>query len=140
MTACTFASNKWPHWARPGTSLVRVSAGRATDTSALDLDDAALTDRLLDELGQALGRSASPSAVRVSRWPDSFPQFEVGHLERIAEAQAEIERRMPTAVLAGASCGGSGIPACIASGREAARRVVRQATGPTTPVSKPPAS
>ena len=31
MTACSFGSHKWPHWAAPGTTVVRVSAGRANE-------------------------------------------------------------------------------------------------------------
>ena len=32
MTACSFASNKWPHWADPGHAVVRVSAGGPATT------------------------------------------------------------------------------------------------------------
>jgi len=124
MTACSFASTKWPHWSEPGTSLVRVSAGRDGDRTALELDDDTLTDRLVDELSRALGRALSPDEVRVSRWPDSFPQFGVGHRQRMAAVEAAVARQLPTVALAGASYQGSGLPACIASGRKAARQVL----------------
>ena len=38
MTACSFASHKWPHWADEGRSVVRVSAGRAGDGRATGLE------------------------------------------------------------------------------------------------------
>lgn len=127
MTACSFASNKWPHWVEPGEALVRISAGRFGDNRALELDDATLCDRLLAELEDALGRAISPAAVRISRWPDAFPQYVPGHGARIDAVEASLADRLPAVALAGASYRGSGIPACIGSGRRAARLVLERA-------------
>ncbi len=123
VTACSFASNKWPHWSDPGQAVVRLSVGRYRDRGALDLDDGALTDRVLGELEEALGASLSVSAARVSRWPDAFPQYLLGHSDGIGRVEAALSGRLPGVALAGASYRGSGIPACIASGRRAARLV-----------------
>lgn len=120
-TAVSFASSKWPHWAAPGQVLLRVSAGRHLDERAERLSDDALVARLVDELGEALDRPLpAPAAARVSRWPRSFPQYTVGHLDRVAAVEASLARDLPGVVLAGAALRGSGIPACIASGRRAA--------------------
>ncbi|HET9690260.1 MAG TPA: protoporphyrinogen oxidase [Acidimicrobiales bacterium] len=128
MTACSFASSKWPHWADPGTALVRASAGRHLDSRALDLDDDRLVDALVDELSAALGRRLpAPSGARVSRWPAAFPQYTVGHLRRLAGIEAALGRDLPAVALAGAGTRGSGIPACIASGRGAAHRLLAAA-------------
>ncbi|MCU4186930.1 protoporphyrinogen oxidase [Acidiferrimicrobium sp. IK] len=125
MTACSFASNKWPHWSEPGTSVVRLSAGRFRDHRALDLDDETLVDRLAGELGAALGRSLpEPTSTRVARWPAAFPQYTVGHLERVASIETSLRAASPAVALAGSSYRGSGIPACIGSGRRAARAVI----------------
>ncbi len=123
MTACSFASSKWPHWADPGQAVVRMSVGRYGDQRLLDLDDATLTERLLAELESALGTGLSPAESRVSRWPDAFPQYLLGHGDRINEVEAALAGRLPSVALAGASYRGSGIPACIISGRRAARLV-----------------
>ena len=127
LTACSFASNKWPHWSAPGRSLVRMSTGRHGDEAALALDDAALVERLIDELGAALGTTLSPTTARVSRWPDAFPQYLPGHTARMTAVEAAVARRLPTVALAGASYRGSGLPACIGSGRSAARLVMDRA-------------
>jgi oxygen-dependent protoporphyrinogen oxidase len=127
MTACSFASNKWPHWAAEGRSVVRVSAGRAGDLRALDLDDDELGARLVDELSRAVGEPLAPDTIRVSRWPGAFPQYEVGHARRVEQIEATIGAALPTVAVAGASYHGAGVPACIASGRRAARAVLARA-------------
>jgi oxygen-dependent protoporphyrinogen oxidase len=103
-----------------------MSVGRYRDGRALDLDDATLTDRLLAELEEALRSGLSPTASRVSRWPDAFPQYLLGHGDRINQVESDLAARLPTVALAGASYRGSGIPACIASGRRAARLVLER--------------
>jgi protoporphyrinogen/coproporphyrinogen III oxidase len=137
MTACSFGSNKWPHWAGPGTMVVRVSVGRTGDETWADLADEALVERLCDELGTVLGalrndRAGSPGLVpigwRVSRWPRSMPQYQVGHLQRVAAAREEIARQVPMIGVAGSSYGGVGVPSCIGSGRRAGREL-KEAVG-----------
>lgn len=134
MTACSFGSRKWPHWAAPGIEVVRLSAGRAGDDPATGhqaLDDDVLTGRLAEELAAALGADLpSPVAVRVSRWPDSFPQYPPGHLRRIEAVEDALAKSAPAVVLAGSAYRGAGIPACIASGRRAARLALGRAGPP----------
>jgi oxygen-dependent protoporphyrinogen oxidase len=60
----------------------------------------------------------------VTRWRHAFPQYRVGHLLRVAGIEAAVNR-LPAVAIAGAPYRGVGIPACIASGREAARDVRR---------------
>ena len=125
MTACSFGSNKWPHWAGPGTAVFRVSVGRAGEQSWAALDDEVLVARLCEELETVLG-AALPEALgwRVSRWPRSMPQYTVGHLERVASARATVARFAPMVSVAGASYSGVGVPACIGSGRRAAKELL----------------
>ena len=124
MTACSFASAKWPHWAGPGRTILRVSTGRHGDDRALEMDDDGLAGRLTDEVSTVLGLAAGPETVRVSRWPRSFPQYRVGHRELTRSIDSELRARFPGVEVCGSSYGGAGIPACIGSGRAAARRVL----------------
>jgi oxygen-dependent protoporphyrinogen oxidase len=129
MTACTWLSAKWPHLGRPGQTLLRVSAGRWGDDRAVRMADDELLGRLRAELQEAMGITARPDAAAVTRWPCAFPQYQVGHLERMARIQGALARQ-PALAVAGASYGGVGIPACIGQGRRAARAVLDQlATG-----------
>lgn len=125
MTACSLGSAKWPHWSDPETMVLRVSAGRAGDRRAIEMSDESVVERLQAELAQALGTDATPTTWRVNRWADAFPQYEVGHLARVAQIEQSLRERLPSVAVAGASFGGSGVPACVASGRRAATLVSR---------------
>lgn len=123
VTACSWASSKWPHLGRPGEVLLRVSVGRWGDRAALMLDDQALVSAVDRELRAVMGLGGGPVASRVTRWHRAFPQFGVGHGElvrhigRTARATGPVE-------LAGAAYGGVGIPSCILSGASAADRLL----------------
>jgi oxygen-dependent protoporphyrinogen oxidase len=123
MTACSCGSAKWPHWAAPDVTVLRVSAGRVDDTRIVGMDDAEVLSRLRAELRQLLGVSDLPLDQRVVRWPDAFPQYDVGHLARVARIDAVLAEDAPGVVVAGGAYRGIGLPACIAQGRAAARRV-----------------
>jgi protoporphyrinogen/coproporphyrinogen III oxidase len=121
MTACSFGSAKWPHWSEPGRTVLRVSAGRDGDSAAMDLGDEQLVDRLSQEVGTALDIADVPDHWRVSRYPNSFPQYRVGHARLVGSIMEGLGQTHPGVVLCGAAYHGAGIPACIASGRRAAR-------------------
>jgi oxygen-dependent protoporphyrinogen oxidase len=124
VTAASFASQKWAAWQPPaGGQILRVSLGR-DGLPVMHLDDDAALAATLDETGRHLGLDLQPTEVSITRWPAAFPQYRPGHLERLAELRATL----PTGLgLAGASYDGIGIPACIASGRTAARQAIDRA-------------
>jgi protoporphyrinogen/coproporphyrinogen III oxidase len=122
VTACTYLSQKWPHVAAEGDVLLRVSVGRFGDVRADSWSDEELTDRAWAELGLLVGPLGHPLESMVARWPGAFPQYRVHHLMRTAGIEAAVARLGGIAV-AGAAYRGVGIPACIASGRTAARAV-----------------
>ena len=122
VTAVSFASQKWAHLADPDHVILRISLGR-DGLSALHLSDDDLLADVLDELRLHLRFEAQPIAVRVSRWPNAFPQYRPHHGTTIAS----VERSLPLGItLAGASYHGIGIPACIRSGQQAAAAVLRR--------------
>ncbi len=111
---------KWPHLARDGEVLLRASLGRAGDTRAESWDDEEVQERAWEELGLLLGVGGEPADIVVTRFPRAFPQYRVHHLLRTAGVEAAAGRLGGLAV-AGAAYRGVGIPACVASGRAAAR-------------------
>jgi protoporphyrinogen/coproporphyrinogen III oxidase len=116
--AATFSSAKWPWLDRSAGDLVllRASLGRAGETAELDRDDAGLVDLVRADLADAVGLRAAPVGTHVQRWPGSLPQYNVGHLGRVARIRAALPAG---AAVAGAAYDGVGIPACIASAHTA---------------------
>jgi protoporphyrinogen/coproporphyrinogen III oxidase len=126
VTACSWASTKWPHWHRPGQVILRASVGRAGDEHTCDLDDEALLAGVLADLRTHVGLRGEPTHVRITRWPDSMPQYAPGHLGRVADIEARLTRTAPGIHLAGAAYRGIGIPACIRAGQAVARRAAHR--------------
>lgn len=126
LTACSFATNKWAQWRADGTVVLRASVGRADDDSALALDDDTLVARVHDELATMVGVLEAPLEAQVRRWPEAFPQYEVGHLARVEAIERALAHDAPGVVVTGASYRGLGIPACIRQGQEAAIRLVNK--------------
>jgi protoporphyrinogen/coproporphyrinogen III oxidase len=123
VTACTWLTSKWPELQRQGDVLLRASTGRFGDDRASAMSDDEIVASVLEELGPMLGLRTRPSEVMVTRWTDAFPQYAVGHVERVRVIE-ETAAHWPGLALAGAAFHGVGIPACIASGRRAAGSVL----------------
>lgn len=134
-TAASWLSTKWDRLAPDrgdGTFLIRVSAGRSDDRRIAELDDETLLDRLADELTRLMGSAAGPVATHLRRWPAALPQYAPGHLDRVADIEADLATVTPPVAVAGCALRGVGIPASIASGRHAADRVLSALAAPNT--------
>jgi len=129
VTACTWLSAKWPELERPGDVLIRASVGRQGDDRHISMTDPELLAACLGELGTMMALRRPPLDALLTRWPRSFPQYTVGHLDRVAAIE-DAAGRLGGLALAGGALHGVGIPACIGSGRRAARAVLAVA-GPT---------
>lgn len=125
LTACSFASAKFPHLGADGLVRMRASVGRSDDTRFLELDDAEIVRRVRVELGDLMGIEAEPVTATVHRWIDALPQYRPGHGDRVDALQSELRAALPQIELAGASLRGLGVPACIDSGRRAAQLLLR---------------
>ena len=64
----------------------------------------------VDEVGRHLAIDLQPSAVRISRWRDAFPQYRPHHLDLVGAVESALP---PNLVVGGASYRGIGIPACV---------------------------
>ena len=103
--------------------ILRVSLGRHGDDAIALADDEHIIATVLADLEQATGITARPQETRISRWPRSFPQYAPRHSEQVAKAESLLA---PDGIfLTGAGYHGIGVPACIASGRNAARASLR---------------
>jgi oxygen-dependent protoporphyrinogen oxidase len=119
LLACTFSSVKYPGRAPDGYALLRAFLGGDGRHAVLDRDDADLVRLVEADLSALLSVAGRPVLVRVARHPAAMPQYEVGHLDRVAA----IDRRvgaLPGLALAGAAYRGVGIADCVRSGEAAA--------------------
>jgi oxygen-dependent protoporphyrinogen oxidase len=133
LLACTFADQKFPHRVPPGGRLVRAFfGGLAADRIArCNNDEIAAIARL--ELARILNSTMPISAAAptpapvpaltvVRRWPNSLPQYAVGHPARVAELETRL-RALPGLTVLGNALHGVGLPDLIRDARQAARSV-----------------
>ena len=110
--AVSFLSVKFPNRAPAGSVLLRVFIGGATHPEHFDLDDQAVTELVKSELTALIGASGEPLFARVGRHPRSMPQYNLGHLDRVATIRRHLAK-YSRLYLAGVAYDGVGIPDCI---------------------------
>jgi oxygen-dependent protoporphyrinogen oxidase len=131
LLACTFVDQKFPHRVPPNGRIIRAFfGGAAADRlTRCNNDETAAIARL--ELARALNGAAPISAPApapapppvltvVRRWPNSLPQYEVGHVDRIAELESRLTA-LPGLTLLGNALHGVGVPDLIHAARKAAQ-------------------
>lgn len=123
--ACTFSSVKFPHRAPSDHILLRAFVGGALQPEMFELDEREITQRVEKDLSDLIGVNGQPLFTEVSKWRNSMPQYEVGHLKRVSEIESLIGE-LPGLALAGNSYRGAGIPDCIKSGESAAVELIRE--------------
>ncbi|MFG1615451.1 protoporphyrinogen oxidase [Nonomuraea wenchangensis] len=122
--AVTFSSVKWPHLAKD-LVILRCSIGRLGEEHLLQREDAELVSLAIAEMAEVMGARGLPVDSRVTRWGGGLPQYNVGHLDRVARVRAAVAVE-PGLAVCGAAYDGIGIPACIGTARTAAARILDQ--------------
>jgi protoporphyrinogen/coproporphyrinogen III oxidase len=131
MLACTFVHKKFTHRAPEGSALLRCFISSSRVPGLLGYSDGAIEETVLRELKEILGLSVKPRFTRVFRWECALPQYETGHLERVAEME-KLLAELPGACVIGNSFHGIGIPDCIRSARLAVERVTSSVLQPAS--------
>lgn len=118
VVAATLSSNKFAGRAPAGATLLRAFVGGARGERWVDLPDDELIAAVRREVEGLLGIEAEPSLVRLHRWPHGYPQYELGHVEKVAR----IEQLAGDGLFfAGSAYHGPGIPDTLASAERAAQ-------------------
>lgn len=123
VVAGTFSSSKFPGRAKGGAELLRLFLGGAGREDVVGWTDSDILAAVRRDLRDILGASPEPTTARVYRWPSSNPQYDVGHRQRVERLEGRL-KSLPGLVLAGSSYKGVGIPDCVRSGRDAAKRIL----------------
>ena len=122
IVGCTFSSVKFGGRAPRGFVLLRVFVGGALHRNVIELDDQTLTQTVLSDLKSLLRFCAKPYSVSIRRFPRSMPQYQVGHLARVAAIEKEL-MRYPNLFLTGNAYRGIGIPDCIEQAEKTAEKM-----------------
>ncbi len=120
--ACSYSSMKYAGRAPAGFALLRAFVGGALRPDLASLAEGEIYRAVATELRDLLGIATEPVFRSLARYPDSMPQYELGHLDRVARIEARTAQHR-TLYLAGNGYRGVGIPDCIASGERAAEAV-----------------
>jgi oxygen-dependent protoporphyrinogen oxidase len=131
MLACTFVHKKFAHRAPEGSALLRCFFSSSRMRKMSGYSDAVLVDLAQRELQQIIGLASTPRFARVFRWECALPQYEVGHLERVAKMERQLAE-LPGIRLIGNSFYGVGIPDCIKSARQAVAAITSGALLPAS--------
>jgi oxygen-dependent protoporphyrinogen oxidase len=119
MNAATIVSKKWPDPAFGDRAVVRCFIGGTGTEDVLATEDGELVGAAAEALAEIWPLPAAPEASELVRWPRAMPQYEVGHLERVAAIEAALP---PGLFVAGQAYRGAGLPDCVRQGTEAAER------------------
>ncbi len=123
IAACTWVNSKFDHRCPPDRVLLRCAVHHPEGVPDTSDDEAA--ESAHREVLKVMGVNCPPIRRRVYRIRNGLPQLLVGHQERLREIRRGMAR-CPEILLAGSYMGGVGIPDCILTGLEAARRTVSE--------------
>jgi oxygen-dependent protoporphyrinogen oxidase len=112
-----FSSSMFDSRAPQGVSLLTTFMGgrRSPDLPAMPPDEIAALAHA--EHGILLGATAAPRWQVVTRWPRAIPQYVIGHLGRVARADAA-EQALPGLRLCGSWKGGVSVGDCLRNGHD----------------------
>ena len=115
LRACTFSWLKFPGRAPEGDALLRAYL------PPQDGDPAQIAHA---QLAAILGITGEPLWSRTYHWNRGLPRYRADHAHRVAAVRKRLRRLSPLAI-AGAGYDGAGVSACVRSGREAARQLLK---------------
>jgi protoporphyrinogen/coproporphyrinogen III oxidase len=124
--ASSWVSSKWPGRAPPGHALVRAFVGGPHGGQLFASGDEELTRVAWAELTRLMGPLGQPLFSRVYCYERGSPQPEIGHLARLRQISARLER-FPRLSLIGPGYDGVGIPDCVRQARAVAEALLKGA-------------
>jgi oxygen-dependent protoporphyrinogen oxidase len=119
-----WTSSIFPEHAPPGTVSLRALVGGARDPAVVDASAEELVALVGRETAPLLGISGEPLAVRVFRYAQGIPQYNVGHARRLERIEAQ-RRALPGLFLTGNAYRGVGINDCVREARRLSAELLR---------------
>lgn len=116
-------SSIFPDRAPPGQVLLRAMVGGARHPDLAVAADEVLVPMVLQQIAELMGIRATPTRVHVVRWAQGIPQYNVGHLDRMARIDASLSR-LPGLFLCHNSYRGISLDDCCREAQLASDRVI----------------
>ncbi len=123
ITGCTWVSSKLGHRAPDDGMLIRGFVGGDAREEVVEMPDEMLVQAVREDLAHVMGLTAAPLFSRIHRWRKGRPQFDVGHLNRVAKMESLADEH-PGLYLTGSAYRGSSVPDCIRQALETADRIL----------------
>lgn len=117
-----FSSSMFEGRAEAGHALLTTFIGGLRNPELPSREPQAIGALAHEEHAALLGASEAPLFQQVTRWPQAIPQYTLGHLERVRQAN-EAEGALPGLFLGGSWKGGVSVGDCIGNGQQLAEQV-----------------
>jgi oxygen-dependent protoporphyrinogen oxidase len=118
-------SNIFPDRAPPGSVLFRSMVGGARKSQLAGLPDEQLLDLVRSNLKDILGLSAEPDFASIYRHEKAIPQYLVGHADRLAAIDRQLET-FPGLVMTGNAFRGVSLNDCVLNASKTAQLLGRK--------------
>nr|WP_263312902.1 protoporphyrinogen oxidase [Mammaliicoccus sp. Marseille-Q6498] len=124
ITACTWTNKKWPHTTPEGKVLLRAYVGKPGSNIIRHKDEEQLKQVALNDLNKIMTIKGEPEFSIVTKMPNSMPQYEVGHIDRIRDIQEHIENTYHNLIITGSSFDAVGLPDCVQMAKDASDKMI----------------
>jgi oxygen-dependent protoporphyrinogen oxidase len=114
----------FPEHAPGGRVALRVLADSPSDPGWESLENELLLKLLVQDLARATGLTSEPEVAWLQRWPHAFPNYTLGHRERVEGAREGLRALGPRVELAGSYLTGVGLADVLNGVRAALRRLI----------------
>jgi oxygen-dependent protoporphyrinogen oxidase len=125
LLGCLWTSSIFPHQAPDGTVLLRCVTGGVHEPAAVAAPEQASVTDVIGELRAVLGLEGEPLRSDVFTWRRGIPQYTLGHLSRLRDAE-QTERSVGALHLTGNAWRGVGVNDCVRDGRRVGRAVAER--------------
>ncbi len=122
IAAATFIGTKWPSRVPPELIAVRAFIVDPEAPRLLPASDEELLQLVRADFKRLLNIAADPLFFTLERWPNSMPQYVVGHQAR-QKRIASLMSQFPGLHLTGNAYNGVGIPDCVRLAEETAKSI-----------------
>ncbi|MBF5045748.1 protoporphyrinogen oxidase [Aggregicoccus sp. 17bor-14] len=126
LLGCIHVSTVFPFRAPAGQVLLTCLLGGVGHPQVAQLPEEALVGLAREELQRLAGITAAPALQQVVRWPRAIPQYNVGHLARVARLEGALAR-WPGLRVSGNAVRGVGLADCVREAAVLARALAQEA-------------